>query len=137
MEQMNKKNPFTDFYAFTISPHQRHAPLLTSVKAVRNLFYQYKSCMSAVYIIETSSKGKIHVHGIVALPHESKWVKLRKHPTVKYHMVKIHEPIGWIEYILKEKPKRIYSCKYSFPNGRKLDIVDEINGLKDMQYIKA
>jgi len=96
------------YYIFTISPHQRYVERLVLEDAVGHLIRTYKSVVSLQYVFETSAKGKLHIHGLIHCKDSSKFIKLRKHPTVKYTIEPYIVDGGWIEYICKDEPQAVY-----------------------------
>ncbi len=100
-------NPWAQYYAFTISPHEKYAEKAVSAIAVEHMFKVYNGMIAAIYVFEKSEKGKWHIHGILASADKKKWVKLCKHPLVHYKLTE-YVPGEWIDYCLKGKPDKLY-----------------------------
>jgi len=99
---------YSKFYTFTISPHQRYVERMVLEDGVRQIFRSYKSVIGVRYIMETSKLGKLHVHGILCARDNSKFVKLRRHPTCNY-MINPYSPGNeWIVYMGKGNPQKLY-----------------------------
>lgn len=99
---------YVKFYTFTVSPHQKYSPFSTVRGAFLSLLKLYKSIDASLYICETSEKGKKHIHGILGINGTSKFAKVRKHPTCKFHFSPYNPNFDWITYMMKDSPKSIY-----------------------------
>ncbi len=99
--------PYTKFYAFTASPHDKYLNRETLHRTIKDLLKLYSPIYSLLYVIEVSELGKIHAHGIICSRDQSKFVKVRNHPVVQFKIVK-YSPGIWIKYILKDNPTKIH-----------------------------
>ncbi len=107
----NILNPYTKYYAITVSPHGRYAEKEVVYNSMLSLFSMYKGLTSALYIFERLTKGKWHTHGLLAMKDKCKFAKVRKHPLVKYH-IEEYVPGNWIDYISKDLPSEIYQINH-------------------------
>ncbi len=99
---------YAKFYILTISPHYRYSGDTVLHHAAKEILHKYKSVYSLRYIIETSLKGKLHIHGIVVSRDYNKFVKLRKNPVVQYKLEQYIDCLSWLSYISKDKPTTVY-----------------------------
>ncbi len=103
-------NPYTRFSILTITPHCHDLVSFTLLMdSVKNIFRHYSHVIAVNWIYETSDKGKLHIHGLVA--HQDircKWLKLCKHPIYKYQLDPYCVAGGWINYIVKDRPTHSY-----------------------------
>ncbi len=106
-ESMYRLNTYVKFYCVTISPHSRYCEALVVERAMKDVYLKYKHVIGSVCISEVSDKGKYHIHGILACLSDSKWAKLRKHPTCHYSITKLFSLDAWCEYLLKDKPDEV------------------------------
>ncbi len=109
LSKVFRKYPFQHRYAFTVSPHQRHAGLGTMVAAVRDLFILYKGTIFVSYIEEVSDMGKHHIHGVVVMRSKCKFVKMRKHPVCQYYFRPYDDTAAWANYMGKKSPSHLFS----------------------------
>jgi len=116
-----KKNQYFKFYTVTISPHAKLAAKAVLRQSVIDLFIVCKNMVSMRYIYETSKLNKLHIHGILTSNGHCKFMKVRKHPLVKFHIVP-YVPGNWIDYISKDKPDKVHDVVYDTENNNSIII---------------
>ncbi len=114
-----KQNQYITYYSFTISPHKRLLSKALIESSVDDLMTVCKNVVSCRYVYETSELNKIHIHGILASKSKSKFMKLRKHPLVKYELNEYYNSNdAWIHYMAKESPHYCYTHHYDHETGK-------------------
>lgn len=56
----------------------------------------------STHVFETDSKNRLHLHGVVELPHDIKYTHL-KVKGFSSKMIRIYNRKGWIDYLSKQK----------------------------------
>ncbi len=101
-------NCYSKFYSWTVSTNvprtlaAYEAFVKVTLETCRNIKGYY-------YIVEKSSNGKLHLHGIVCSSDKSKFVKIRKNLLFHSEFKLISFYDGWLAYVLKESPSHDYS----------------------------
>ncbi len=102
---------YIEWYTLTLSPKD-------PTVEIREYFYDLallrlqskcKTIIDIVYILETSKHGKLHVHGIIATRDKTKFLKIKRDIRFNWHMDPLTYLDGWINYMLKESPKHVYT----------------------------
>jgi len=101
----------TRFYAVTITPHDHHIDSVLSLhNAFRHMVQTVASATSIVYVFEQGDPPhqKLHAHGIICVHDVCKFTKFKRHPLYSFYCKPLESAGGWIEYILKDHPDKIY-----------------------------
>ncbi len=126
LHQEWKANQYHKFYTITISPHDNHGSTYILRQSIIDLFRVCKNVVSMRYIYETSKNNKLHIHGLLTSKDYCKFMKVRKHPLVKFHIVQ-YTPGNWIDYISKEKPNQVHDVIMDNDIGKRNIIIESMN----------
>ncbi len=97
------------FSTVTVSPYDHKCDSVFLLElAIKQLFDKYKHVKACLYAVETSSSGKVHMHGVISHTNTCKWAKVRKHPLYHFDIDPLNKGSEWFEYCLKDKPRHLY-----------------------------
>lgn len=95
-------------YNFTLAPHAKSS-LTCVLHGAAQLLRRNKAFQEALYVIEISSLGKPHIHGIIRTKDSCEFKK-SVHPET-YMQYNLGADNGWINYIFKNSPSVIYKIQ--------------------------
>lgn len=103
-----RMHPHDKLFSFTLSPHSVFVTELDLHQSARDLMLCYKDIRILRYVIEVSTRGKPHIHGVMFKKTTAKFAKVRTHAICHFKFDLIFDILGWVRYMYKTKPVNTY-----------------------------